>query len=88
MCSDKKKCAPLFIAHPVLCGMVVGFAVIGAFGVVTAMKSKADKLKKAAEDVGCACVEGVKQTAEDVMESGIQMVNNMMPCKCEEGSQK
>ena len=83
MCKEGKKCTPVFIAHPVFCGMVAGFAVIGVFGVVMAMKTKAEKLKKAAEDIGCACVEGVKQTAEGVVESGIQMVNNMMPEKSE-----
>lgn len=85
-CNEGKKCMPLLIAHPVICGMVAGFAVIGVFGVVMAMKSKADKLKKAAEDIGCACVEGVKEAAEGVMESGINMVNNMMPEK--KGSEK
>lgn len=81
MCGETKKCGSMILSHPVICGMVAGFAVIGVFGVVMAMKTKADKLKKAAEDVGCACVEGVKEAAENVMESGINMVNNMMPEK-------
>lgn len=81
MCNGSKKCTPVVIAHPVICGMVAGFAVIGVWGVVMAIKNNGEKLKKAAEDVGCACVEGVKQTAESAMESGIQMVNNMMPEK-------
>jgi hypothetical protein len=65
--------------------MVAGFAVIGVWGVITAVKSNGQKLKKAAEDVGCACVEGVKEAAENAMESGIQMMNNMMPEKKSEG---
>lgn len=86
MCGESKKCGSVLIAHPVICGMVAGFAVIGVFGVVMAMRTKADKLKKAAEDVGCACVEGVKEVAENAMESGINMVNNMMPEKKGESS--
>ncbi|MBR7146776.1 MAG: hypothetical protein IKD11_03535 [Oscillospiraceae bacterium] len=79
MCKEGKKCSSLILCHPVICGMVAGFAVIGVWGVVMAVKNKGDKLKKAAEDVGCACVEGVKNAAEGMMESGINMVNNMMP---------
>ena len=85
MCESKKG-ASLLLCHPVLTGMVMGFAVIGAFGVVMAVKSKGQKLKKAAEDVGTACVEGVKEAAENAMESGLNMVNNMMPEK-KNGSQ-
>ena len=85
MCNGNKKCGSLILTHPVICGMVAGFAVIGIWGVVTAVKSNGQKLKKAAEDVGCACVEGVKEAATGAMESGIQMMSNMMPDKKSEG---
>lgn len=81
MCG-KKKCTPYYMSHPILCGMIAGFAVIGVCGVVMAVKNKAKRLGKAAKKLGCECMESVKETTEDLIEDGMEAVDNMMErCK-------
>lgn len=67
MCGKKKK-ASCMMPHPVLCGAIVGFAVIGIYGVVMAVKKKKKSLSKAAKELGCECVENVREMAEDAID--------------------
>lgn len=76
MCG-RKKCSPI-VEHPVLCGMVVGFAAIGVCGVVMAMKQQGAKWKKTAAEVGTACMDNVKKTAANAVESGMQAVDGLL----------
>lgn len=64
--------------HPVLCGMLVGFAAIGVCGVAMAVKKKGKKLGRAAGQAGSACVESVKEMAASAMEDGLQKVDGLM----------
>ena len=71
----KKKCSPCYVAHPILCGMIVGFAVIGICGMVMAMKKKAKRLGKAAKQIGCDCMNSIEEATENMMESGMDMIH-------------
>ncbi len=64
--------------HPVLCGMLVGFAAIGVCGVAMAVKKKGKKLGRAAGQAGSACVESVREMAANAMEDGIQKVDGLV----------
>ena len=75
----KKKCAPCYVEHPVICATAAVFCVIGAVGVVMAFKKKAKKLACTAKSLGCACVENVKNATETVMDEGLNMMERMMP---------
>ncbi len=77
MCS-KKKCAPYYMTHPFISGMIVGFAIIGACGVVMAVKGKAKRLGQAAKQLGCECMETVKEKTEDLIEDGMDAMDDMM----------
>ena len=85
----KKKCAPLYVEHPVICATAAAFCVIGAVGVIMAVKKKAGRLAMTAKQMGCACVQNVKSATETVMDEGISMMERMMPnsTPCE-GQQK
>ncbi len=83
----RKKCHSCLVEHPILTAMTVGLAVIGAAGVVMAAKKKAGRVMAAAKQAGCACVQNVKEAAENAMESGIdkmQGLMNKLP-SCDEG---
>ena len=73
----KKKCAPCYMAHPLVCGAIAVLAVMGAVGVVMAMKKKAKRLGRAAKRLGCECVDGIKQAAEDMMECGAEAMQRI-----------
>ncbi len=73
----KKRCPPCYVSHPILCGMIVGFGVIGVWGVFLAAKQKASKLAQAAQKAGGACVESVKDTAANLMENGAEALGAM-----------
>ncbi len=74
----KKKCAPCYVEHPVICATAAVFCVIGAVGVVMAVKKKAGRLARTAKSVGCACVQNVKEATEAVMDEGMNMMAHMM----------
>ncbi|MBQ8174652.1 MAG: hypothetical protein IJ009_04540 [Clostridia bacterium] len=78
----KKKCAPCYVAHPIVCGAVVGLAIIGLCGVVMAMKKKTKKLGKAVKQLGSDCVDKVEQVTEDMMQSGMDMMQRMTKKDC------
>lgn len=87
MMCHKKKSTPCMM-NPVLCMAVIGFAVIGACGVFCAVKKKAGRLKNAAKKLGCECMEGAQQTAENILEEGMEAAEKMMDknkkdCSCE-----
>lgn len=73
----KKKCAPCYAVHPIVCGAVAGLAVIGLCGVVMAMKKKAKRLGSAARRLGCNCMESAKQMTEEMMESGAEAMERL-----------
>ncbi len=87
MCG-KKKCTPFYLQHPLLCGMIAGFAVIGMCGVLKAVKSKAKRLGNTAKQLGCDCMESVKEKAEELVEGGMNKFEGMMhgSCTCGEGT--
>ena len=74
----KKKCAPCYMSHPILCGMIASFAIIGVAGVVMAVKSKARRLATAAKRMGCDCVDHVKEVTEDMLDDGAEAVEDMI----------
>lgn len=70
MCGNKKKCeCGAIFSHPVICGAIVGFAVIGICGVVMAVKKKKKRLARAAKRMGCDCVENVCDMTEDAIDN-------------------
>ncbi len=77
----KKKYTPVYVAHPFLTAAGAALCVVGAAGVVMAFKKKAKKLAAVAETVGCACVQNVKEAAETMMDSGMDMMARMLPKK-------
>lgn len=70
MCG-KKKCEPChaMLPHPILCGAVAGFAILGICGVFMAIHKKKKRLCKAAKKMGCDCVENVCDMTEDAMDN-------------------
>ncbi len=74
----KKKCAPCYISHPLLCGMIAGFAIIGVAGVVMAVKRKAHRLGQAAKRMGCDCVDSVREATEDMLDDGAEAARDMI----------
>ena len=74
----KKKCAPCYMSHPLLCGMIAGFAIIGVAGVAMAIKSKAHRLATAAKQMGCNCMDQVKETAENMLDNGTEAMEDMI----------
>ena len=64
--------------HPLITATLVGFAVIGMWGVVCAVKKKGCALKSAAKRMGCECVESVSEKAEGMLEDGIRAAERMM----------
>ncbi len=77
----KKKYTPVYVAHPFLCATATALCVIGTVGVAMAVKKKAKKIAAVAETVGCACVQNVKEAAESMMDSGMDMMTKMLPKK-------
>ena len=76
MCG-KKKCEPCsIIPHPVICGVVVGFAVLGICGVVMAIKKKKKGLARAAKKMGCECVDSVCDMTEDAIDEMEHLVSH------------
>ena len=69
MCGKKKNESCLSLSHPVVCGAIVGFAVIGICGVVMAVKKKKKRLARAAKRLGESCVENVCDMTEDALEN-------------------
>ena len=63
--------------HPLVAFTVLGFAVMGMWGAVTAVKTKACKLKKAVSELGCDCVDAVREKAEDLMDEGIHAAERL-----------
>ena len=78
----KKKCAPCYVAHPIICGAIAGLAVIGLCGVVMAMKKKATRLGKAAKRLGCECMDSVERATEDLMERSADAMHRMADKCC------
>lgn len=70
MCG-KKKCEPCkaMLPHPILCGAVAGFAILGVCGVWMAIHKKKKRLCKAAKKMGCDCMENVCDMTEDAMDN-------------------
>lgn len=61
--------------HPILLGMTLAFAAVGVAGVVMAMRKKGNKLKQAAAEAGCACMDEVRGMTENALENGVQMMD-------------
>lgn len=61
--------------HPILLGMTLAFAAVGVAGVVMAMRKKGNKLKQAAAEAGCACMDEVRGMTETALENGVQMMD-------------
>lgn len=61
--------------HPILFGMTLAFAAVGVAGVVMAMRRKGNKLKQAAAEAGCACMDEVRGMTETALEGGVQMMD-------------
>ena len=77
MCGNKKKSAACTVLeHPVLCGAVIGFAVIGVCGVVMAIKKKKKRLARAAKNMGCECMESVCDMTEEAMDNMEHLVQH------------
>ena len=64
--------------HPLVTATVVGFAVIGMWGVGCAMRKKASSLTSAAKRLGGECVDSVSEKVESVLEEGIRSAEKMM----------
>lgn len=63
--------------HPLVAFAVLGFAAVGMWGMICAVKNKACRLKKTACELGCDCVEAVREKAEDLMEEGIHAAERL-----------
>jgi hypothetical protein len=76
MCGKKKSESCSVLSHPVVCGAIIGLAVIGACGVVMAIKKKKKRLSRAAKGMGCECVENVCDMTEEAMDSMEHLVHH------------
>lgn len=78
----KKKCAPCYVVHPVVCGAVAGLAVIGLFGVIMAVKKKGRTLGRSAKQFGCSCLDSIEEKAEDLMQESADAMRRMTKSCC------
>ena len=63
--------------HPLVAFTVLGFAAVGMWGMICAVKNKACKLKKTVSELGCDCVDAVREKAETLMEEGMHAAERL-----------